>query len=319
MASISVGAGGNRLIQFIDGRKKRKTIRLGKRTGKSAEKIKTKVEALIADAIARKPHTAEVAKWIRQIEHRDQSLYDKLAAHELVAPRSATGQVTLGNFLNGYIGKRSDVEPGTAITYGNVRRNLVDYFGADRLLDSITPAEADDWRRWLRLAKNEEDPKAGGQGLSDNTVRRRCGVARQFFHDAVRRRLVYESPFADMQGVVVRPNRKRDYFVTRDEAANVLEACPDAQWRLLFALSRYGGLRCPSEHLSLCWGDVDWTHGRITVRSPKTVRARRERPARNAVVSGAGAVPEGSTGRAARRLRSETETTERATRHHAVP
>ncbi len=35
-------------------------------------------------------------------------------------------------------------------------------------------------------------------------------------------------------------------------------------------MSRYGGLRCPSEHLSLTWGDVDWERDRITVRSPKT-------------------------------------------------
>ena len=50
----------------------------------------------------------------------------------------------------------------------------------------------------------------------------------------------------------------------------VLDACPDAQWRLLFALSRFGGLRCPSEHLGLRWGDVDWERNRITVHSPKT-------------------------------------------------
>lgn len=34
--------------------------------------------------------------------------------------------------------------------------------------------------------------------------------------------------------------------------------------------SRYGGLRCPSEHLGLTWGDVDWENNRITIRSPKT-------------------------------------------------
>ena len=50
----------------------------------------------------------------------------------------------------------------------------------------------------------------------------------------------------------------------------VLNACPDTQWRLLFALSRFGGLRCPSEHLAMKWGDVDWEHGRIRVRSCKT-------------------------------------------------
>ena len=50
----------------------------------------------------------------------------------------------------------------------------------------------------------------------------------------------------------------------------MLDACPDAQWRLLFALSRFGGLRCPSEYLHLRWGDIDWDRGRMAVKSPKT-------------------------------------------------
>jgi hypothetical protein len=36
------------------------------------------------------------------------------------------------------------------------------------------------------------------------------------------------------------------------------------------ALSRYGGLRCPSEHLALKWTDVQWDDGRIVIDSPKT-------------------------------------------------
>ena len=35
---------------------------------------------------------------------------------------------------------------------------------------------------------------------------------------------------------------------------------------------RFGGLRCPSEHLALTWEDMDWEHDRMTVRSPKTER-----------------------------------------------
>ena len=46
----------------------------------------------------------------------------------------------------------------------------------------------------------------------------------------------------------------------------------DAEWRLIFALSRFGGLRCPSEHLALRWSDVDWERDRIRVRSPKMER-----------------------------------------------
>ena len=45
---------------------------------------------------------------------------------------------------------------------------------------------------------------------------------------------------------------------------------PDIQWRLIFALSRYGGLRCPSEHLALTWADIDWEHSRMTVHATKT-------------------------------------------------
>ena len=35
-------------------------------------------------------------------------------------------------------------------------------------------------------------------------------------------------------------------------------------------LARYGGLRCPSEVLSLRWQDVDWEMQRVTAPSPKT-------------------------------------------------
>ena len=49
---------------------------------------------------------------------------------------------------------------------------------------------------------------------------------------------------------LVNRNRKRDYFLTREDAAKITDACPDHEGRLIFALSRYVGLRCPSEHLA---------------------------------------------------------------------
>jgi hypothetical protein len=60
------------------------------------------------------------------------------------------------------------------------------------------------------------------------------------------------------------------FFVTRQIADKVIDACPDNQWKLLFALCRYGGLRCPSEVLALKWSDIDWERNRIRVPSPKT-------------------------------------------------
>ena len=103
--------------------------------------------------------------------------------------------------------------------------------------------------------------------MADNTVRRRCGIAKQFFNFARRKRLIADNPFADLKALV-QSNRQRDYFVTQQEAQKVLDA--DAEWRLIFALSRVGGLRCPSEHLALTWGDIHLAEGRFTVHSPKT-------------------------------------------------
>ena len=256
-----------RIEFFLNADPKRKCIRLGGMPKRNAVQIKTQVELLIAAKDSGMAPESDTTRWAAE---RDSDLYGKLVQHGLVSPRVKPATFLLAAFLETYIAKRCDVKATTATVYGHTRRCLVEYFGADKPLAEITLADAEDWRRWLGLAKREGEANAGGQGLSDNTVRRRCGIARQFFHDAVRRRLISESPFAEMKGVVVRSNRSRDYFLTRQDAQAVIDACPDAQWKLIFAMSRFGGLRCPSEHMALRWGDVDWSNGRITIRSSKT-------------------------------------------------
>jgi integrase len=259
MASLSSDKHGNRRIQFFDGAKRRKGIRLGKLPKKAAESIQAKVEALNSAAIAGTSWSREVAQWVAELEP---TLYDKLAEVGLLPARPKFDQSSLKGFLDAYVARRSDVKSSTATVYGHTRRCLVKIFGADKDLASITEADADDWRRWL----------ASDQDLAENTIRRRCAIARQFFRDAVRRRLIAINPFGDMKGVAVKSNRSRDYFLSRADADRILAACPDTQWRVIFALSRFGGLRCPSEHLAMRWSDIDWANGRMTVHSPKTER-----------------------------------------------
>ena len=93
-------------------------------------------------------------------------------------------------------------------------------------------------------------------GLADATISKRVKTARQIFRKAVRWKLLADNPFDDVKAGG-KTNRSRMRFVTREEAHAVMDACPDAEWRLLFALSRFGGLRCPSEHIALRWADVD--------------------------------------------------------------
>ena len=254
MASIITQANGTRMIQFTPpGTRKRETIRLGRMNLRQVEAIKVRVEHLVHAAIGRNPPDEETARWVASL---DDWLAEKLGAVGLVPKRAST---TLAAFLDDYIVQRTaDTKPTTRQVYGHTRRLLVEFFGADKPLRDITPGDADEWRRWMV-----------GKGLADNTVRRRSGIAKQYFKAALRKRLVLTNPFADLKAVV-HGNPKRFYFITPEETARVLDACPDAQWRLIIALSRYGGLRCPSEHLGLRWGDVLWDRERIRVRSPKT-------------------------------------------------
>ncbi len=253
MASIGKDPNGYRRILFVAPDGKRKTIRLGKATQRTAEGVKTKVEALVVSALTGSPMEDEVARWVAGL---DSTMADKLAKVGLIGKQK---RATLAAFLDNYVDGRPDWKGSTATVYGHTRRCLVDYFGAEKPLHEITADDAAQWRAWL----------SSHEKLADNTVRRRSGIAKQFFRAAVRQKLIHESPFTDLVAAV-RRNEKRYYFISRPEAQAVLDACPDAQWRLLFVLSRFGGLRCPSEHLGLRWGDVDWERGRITVHSPKT-------------------------------------------------
>ncbi len=255
MASISKDQNGNRAIQFVAGDGKRRTIRLGKTPQKAAQAIKSKVEALNAALIAQISIDKETADWLGQL---GTVLYDKLHAVGLVPERPGVAKTTLGPFLDSYLAARTDIKPSTRQHLLRARKNLVDYFGLNRPLAQITHGDADKFR--LHLART----------MGDNTVRRICGRAKQFFRAAVRHKLIGESPFADMRDTTVRGNSLREFFLSRVDAEKVLAACPDTEWRLIFALSRFGGLRCPSEHVLLTWGDIDWEGEKIRVWSPKT-------------------------------------------------
>ncbi len=251
MASISKSGNGLRTIQFVGGDGKRRSIRLGKVTQRQAEAVKYRVESLNAAMISKCPLDGDTAAWVAGI---GDDLADKLAAVGLI-PRRASSQ--LGEFLSSYITGRSDIKPRTRINLEACKARLVEFFGESKALNDISQGDADDWVIWLK-----------GQyasGTTGRTIKR----AKQFFKAAVRSRLIPSSPFADVKGSAVTDQTRR-FFVTQDVTAKVLDACPDAEWRLIVALARYAGIRIPSELLLLEWSDVLWDQGKFRVRSPKT-------------------------------------------------
>lgn len=261
MASISKTSAGNYRVQFFDAENQRRSVHVGKVTKHAAQSVALKIDALLGAKLAGTPVDRETAEWVSS---RDSMMYGRLADVGLVPKREAA---TLGPFLSAYLATRTDVKGGTATFYGHTKRNLVEYFGETKPIREVTPGDADEFRRWLLRTKAKDG--IGGQGLSEATARRRCMMASQFFRAATRKGLIGLNPFESVGGQV-KSNKERVYFVSRAEAEKVLAACPDAEWRLIFALSRFGGLRTPSEHYGLRWSDVDWERNRFLVHSPKT-------------------------------------------------
>jgi len=252
MASVNKDSKGWR-IMFVDPNGDRRQIRPGKGTNKAtAQKISRHMEELIACKVSQGILSRQTALWLGKIGDQ---LHEKLVNVGLTEPRWS---VAIGEFIAKYIAMRNDAKPATVRKWQSCERHLVQFFGSKCDLRSLSAGDADEFRSYLY-----------GRNLSENTVRRYCGIAKQFFRSALRKKFIEENPFAD-QVAAVMANTDRYHFVTSEDAARILEACPDSQWRLIFALCRYGGLRCPSEVLALRWCDIDWANDRFQVHSSKT-------------------------------------------------
>ncbi len=254
MASIVTYSDGLRRIEFsLVPKGPRKTLRLGRVSARVAETWKARVATIVADKLSTRPHDAETAKWLGEL---DESMLARLRAVGL-AEGVGLSQTTLGEFLERYFAAMA-VKPATRTFYSHTRRNLEEHFGKTRLLRGISAADADSWRAWLIETEK----------LSAATVARRIIAARTIWRKALRWKLAAENPFAGIRAGH-QANESRKVFVSHAVIGSVIEAAPDAEWKAIIALSRYGGLRCPSEHFALKWNDIDWEKGTVRVTCPK--------------------------------------------------
>jgi integrase len=104
-------------------------------------------------------------------------------------------------------------------------------------------------------------------GLKPTTMHKRLTFAKQFFDYAVDSKHITTNPLAEIK--LVRPKEKTNVEVTR-ETIDALMPHLDPMWQAIVALCRYGGLRCPSEVLSLRWEGIDLDAAMMQVIEPKT-------------------------------------------------
>ena len=122
-----------------------------------------------------------------------------------------------------------DVKPGTKEVWRQGKLGLVNFFGVEKSLRSITAGDAENYKMHMI-----------GQGLAPMTVRKRLQFAKTVFRAMVKHKLIGGSPFADVRGHATMDSA-RQQFIGRDDAAKLIAGCPNWEWRTIVALSRYGG------------------------------------------------------------------------------
>jgi hypothetical protein len=193
----------------------RKMIRLGRVNARTAETWKMKVEIIVSDMLANRPHDAETSTWLGGL---DESWLSRLRAVGL-ADGVGLAQTTLGEFLDRFFATLTS-KPGTRVFYQHTHDNLEEFFGKAKTVRGITSADADAWQAWL--VEHEK--------LAPATVSRRTVAARTIWRKAVRWNFTDKNPFEGIRAGH-QSNESRKFFVSREVIDRILE-CTSTEWKV---------------------------------------------------------------------------------------
>lgn len=270
MSSLSRRPNGHKWIFYrFDG--KRHTLRLGKVDDKLAEEVQRRLDRLVEHLSHGIEPDAETFAWRLRLSER---VYKSLVTAGLAKPR---GPSTVGELLDAHVVSlvARGVKPSTLTNNRVLHGNLRTYFKPERRLSAISTEHADAFRLHLSTKGGKD-----GKPLARSTVSNRCRRARGVFAYAVRSGWLATNPFQ-----YIATGREwddaRNRYILPEVFEKILGMSTDVELRLLLALVRYCGLRCPSEIKPLEWAAVDWAGNVLVVHAPKNeehASGRREVP-----------------------------------------
>jgi integrase len=227
---------GNWQLNFtLDG--VQRTLYLGRKfSAARSEKIAKVVSELLQCHFNNEPVPIELLRRIAALAKRIQdSLYRFGLLHNQFS-------LSLQELYERFQETKTALKPSSQFSYLNWYKNLVKYFGACRVVSTITPS---DCKKFFDSCKSRFSDCTTARGL------RRC---KTIFNYAVKQGFIQSNPFA---GITFRvdTNLERQFYVSRDVIHKVLEHCRDDRERLAVALGRFAGLRVPSEIRELRYCD----------------------------------------------------------------
>jgi integrase len=195
------------------------------------------------------------ATWL----NKSPALREKLVAVGLIEPEPIPEKLvipTLEAFLDGYIERQgASRKPATVAVWKQVVANLKEFMPEGIRINQITAGHAKEFHEKLKA-----------KGMATTTIHKRIQFARQFMHDAVDWKIIDENPFCKVK--TQKSSVKVNEFVPREVVDKLMKKA-NPVWQVILGLSRYGGLRTPSETLSLRWEDIDWELNRMSIPEPK--------------------------------------------------
>lgn len=238
----------------------RRKLWLGAISKSQADTIKANIHALKLAFETGTTCERHVLVWTNRIDKR---LADQLAIWLLIEPRDAQAStIKLSAWLRDYLANPINATWSKSTRYQmtKVSELLLSQLG-DKSLDRVNEADAEVFSRYVYGLESISESHAGKQ------VKR----AKQFFHYAVKKRILEKNPFGSLRAST-QIDATRKAYISPEAAEKIMEQLPSQLWRVLFALARFAGLRMPSEPLALEWNAVDWTRSRLTVTAPKQIR-----------------------------------------------
>ena len=238
-------------IQFYVTKSEKKKF-FGFTNKRQAERFAEKLDSLVSSRKTGLKDT-DVSEWLAVLAESDPERYAKLAEWGLVARRVVCG--TLGDLIERFTAD-SQKKERTIKGRQTVGNRLLKFFGDEKKVSTLSK---DDATRFFDSML---------ETLSPGTWKRDVRRVKQCFDLAVELGWIEGNPFKHLKGGES-VNTSRHFFISLDDSQRILEACPNAEMRLIFSLARFGGLRIPSELQFMEWNDIDLTGNRFTVKIPK--------------------------------------------------